>query len=96
MKRKKEKPDNIQRAQDILYRAHRRVMLECDMRHDWSMFVVVSQAATSGICAEVVSSDQLMRDRGEKVIQQMTAQFASMLREDFDRRIEHEKAQTRQ
>lgn len=87
---------NTQKAQKIALKAFRRIALECGMQRDWATFTIVCMSGAAGVLAEVINSDDLMRDGGEKQIKHMVAQFESMLREDIARRLEHEKAQTRQ
>lgn len=95
MKIKQQKPDT-DKARRILYRAMIRICKECGLQYDWASFIVVTQAVTSKTIAEVVGSDDLMKDGGEGLIKHALALFESMLREDFAGRIEHERKQTRQ
>lgn len=89
------KPDT-QKAQKILHKARRRVALECGLRHDWATFTIVALASASMTIAEVIRSDDLMKDGGDAQIKHMVAQFESMLREDVAKRIAHDQQQTRQ
>lgn len=89
------KPDT-QKAQKIVLKAFRRIALECGLRHDWATFTIVALSAASGAVAEVIRSDDLMKDGGETQIKHMVAQFESMLREDIAKRMEHDRKQTRQ
>lgn len=86
---------DTQKAQKIAVKAFRRIALECGLRHDWATFTIVVMSGASATVAEVIRSDDLVRDGGEKQIKHMVAQFESMLREDITKRLEHEKAQTR-
>jgi hypothetical protein len=86
----------MQRAQMILKRAMVKMAKDCGLRHDWATFIVITQCVTTAVLAELIPSDKLMADGGEAVVRHFTAQFESMLRQDFAGRIEHDLKQTRQ
>jgi hypothetical protein len=89
------RPDT-ERAQRILRRAMLKIAKDCGLRHDWAKFLVVNLVCVSATIAEVIGSDRIMADGGEKEIRFAVAQFESMLRQDIAGRIEHDKKQTRQ
>lgn len=87
---------DTQKAQKIALKAFRRIALECGLRHDWATFTIVTMSAASATVAEVIRSDDLMKDRGDTQIKHMVEQFESMLREDVAKRIQSDRKQTRQ
>lgn len=92
---KSEGPDTL-RAQKILRRAMIKVAKDCGLEDDWATFLVINMAVMSATIAEVIGSDRIMTDGGDREIRFALAQFEEMLRQDIAGRIEHERKQTRQ